>query len=62
MDVRLLTIKQVMVMTGFGRQRSKSFCDRIGATRRFSERTIRYDRKVIEEELDKMGRKEQQSS
>ena len=54
---RMLTIKEVMTLTGFGRQRARTFCDKIGATRKFSERTIRYDRKIIEAELDAMGEK-----
>lgn len=58
MEQRMLTIKQVMTLTGFGRQRARTFCDRIRATRKFSERTIRYDRKVIEAELDAMGDRE----
>ena len=51
---RMLNIKEVMKLTGFGRQRERAFCDRIGATRKFSERTIRFDRKVIDKELDAM--------
>ena len=51
---RMLNIKEVMQLTGFGRQRARAFCDRIGATRKFSERTIRFDRKVIDKEFDAM--------
>ena len=40
---RMLNIKEVMQLTGFGRQRARAFCDKIGATRKFSERTIRFD-------------------
>ena len=56
-EPRMLTIKEVMTLTGFGRQQARTFCDRIGATRKFSERTIRYDRKIIEAELDALGTK-----
>lgn len=56
-EPRMLTIKEVMTLTGFGRSRARAFCDKIGATRKFSERTIRYDRKIIEAELDALGAK-----
>lgn len=30
-EPRMLTIKEVMTLTGFGRQRARTFCDKIGA-------------------------------
>ena len=54
-EPRMLDIRQVMTLTGFGRGRARAFCNRIHATRKFSERVIRYDRKIIEAELDAMG-------
>lgn len=53
-NARLLTLTQACVVTGMGKNRCRQFCDRIGATRKFSPRMIRYDRNTIERTLDRM--------
>lgn len=54
-EPRMLTLKEVMKLTGMGETSARSFCKRIGARRQFSERVIRYDRKVIEAEFEAMA-------
>ena len=54
-EKRMLTLKEVMELTGMGETSARSFCKRIGARRQFSERVIRYDRKVIEAEFEAMA-------
>jgi hypothetical protein len=53
-NARLLTLAQACALTSMGRNRCKEWCDKIGATRRFSPRLVRYDRKVIDRVLDQM--------
>lgn len=51
-EPRWLTLKQVMSLTGMGESSARTFCNRIGARRKLSERVIRYDKKVIEAAID----------
>lgn len=53
-NARLLTLEQACTVTGMGRTRCREFCDRWGATRIFSPRMVRYDRKTIDRVLDSM--------
>ena len=51
-EPRWLTLKQVMSLTGMGESSARTFCNRIGARRKLSERVIRYDREVIEKAIN----------
>lgn len=53
-NARMLTLEQACTVTGMGRNRCKEWCDRVGATRRFSPRMVRYDKKTIDRVLDQM--------
>ena len=53
-NARLLTLAQACTVTGMGRNRCKEWCDKINATRRFSPRMVRYDKKTIDRVLDQM--------
>ena len=53
-NARLLTLAQACTVTGMGRNRCKEWCDKVGATRKFSARMVRYDRKTIDRVLDQM--------
>lgn len=52
---RLLTISEAATYIGMGQQRAKRFCDNIGATKRFSARSILYDKFVIDKALNASG-------
>ena len=53
---RMLTSEQMTAYVGLGRTRGREFCDRIGATVRFTDRIVRFDRIIIDSALDKMSR------
>lgn len=50
---RLLTWEQTCKYVNRGRTRTREFCDAIGATVKFGERCVRFDRTVIDAYLDK---------
>ena len=51
-SARLLTIEQACQYIGMGRTRTRQICDRINATRKLSERSVRYDKYIIDKFLD----------
>lgn len=51
-DARMLTIEQLCQYTSLGRTRAREFADRIGATKKFGERMVRFDKRVIDNYLD----------
>jgi len=53
-EARLLTLAEACTVTGMGRNRCREFCDRIGATRIFSPRMVRFDKQTIYRVLDEM--------
>lgn len=53
-DARMMTCEQAAAYTGMGRTTFRVWADKIGATRRFGERLIRFDRIVIDKALDSM--------
>ena len=54
-NARMLTLEQACVITGMGRNRTREWCDRIGATRKFSARMVRFDKITINRVLDEMA-------
>lgn len=50
---RLLTDKQTCQYMNIGKTRMRQLCDSIGATVRLGERSVRYDRTVIDAYFDK---------
>lgn len=55
-NARLLTLEESCTVLGMGRNRTREWCDRHGATRRLSPRMVRYDKVVINRVLDEMAR------
>ena len=55
-NARLLTLEESCTVLGMGRNRTREWCDKIGATRRLSPRMVRYDKMVINRVLDEMAR------
>lgn len=51
-ETRMLTIEQAVKYTGRGRNACRDWCNAIGATRHYG-RMVRYDKKVIDAELDR---------
>lgn len=51
---RMLTIELASQYLNRGRTRTREFCDSIGATVKFGERCVRFDRYVIDAYFDKM--------
>ena len=54
-DARLLTLEESCTLLGMGRNRTREWCDRHGATRKLSPRMVRYDKEVINRVLDEMA-------
>lgn len=57
-DVRMMTIEQGCAYTGMGKNSFRRWAHEIGATRVFSARMTRYDKKIIDAALDKMEQTE----
>ncbi len=53
-ETRMLTIRQACAYTGLGQTTLRSWCKEIGATRKIG-RTLRFDKVVIDQELDTMA-------
>lgn len=51
-DKRLLNVKEAAAYLGMGRQRARKWCEEIGAMRRIGQKSIRYDRVIIDQALD----------
>ena len=51
---RMLTCEQAAAYTGMGKTLFRVWADKIGCTRRFSERVVRFDRVAIDKALDEM--------
>lgn len=52
--IRMLNRQQAAQYTGMGLNACRAWCDEIGATKRFSERVIRFDKQVIDAALDRI--------
>ena len=52
--IRMLNRQQAAQYTGMGLNACRAWCDEIGATRKFSERVIRFDKQVIDAALDRI--------
>lgn len=55
--IRMLNRQQAAHYTGMGLNACRAWCDEIGATVRFSERVIRFDKQVIDAALDRSVKK-----
>lgn len=54
-NVRLLNRQQAAEYTGMGLNACRTWCNQIGATLVFSTRIIRFDKNVIDAELDRLA-------
>ena len=52
-NIRMLTLKQAAQYSGIGLNTCRAWCDEIGATRKFSDRVVRFDKQVIDEALSR---------
>lgn len=53
-ETRMLNRQQAATYCGMGLSSCRAWCDSIGATRRFSERIVLFDKKIIDAALDCM--------
>jgi hypothetical protein len=51
-NVRMLTLKQAAQYAGIGVSTCRAWCDKIGATTKFSAKIVRFDKNVIDKALD----------
>ena len=52
-NIRMLTLRQAAQYTGTGLNTCRAWCDEIGATRKFSDKCVRFDKTVIDAALDR---------
>lgn len=53
--IRMLNWQQAAQYTGMGLNACRAWCDEIGATRKFSDRCVRFDKNIIDAALDKLS-------
>lgn len=54
-DARMMTMQQAAAYCGMGKNSFREWADRIGATKKFNAKMVRFDRVVIDRALDEMS-------